>query len=366
MAEPAFFIMGVGRSGTSILQEMLDLHPKLVVSHELRVLELALIAAATFDRAGAPPDDAPAAYSRIALLCGRAFVDALGEAQLEAAKKSGGVYADKYPPYCEQIHLLDGLYPTARFVHVVRDGRDVVASSIHAFIADRGWRRSSTVPSVAQLAAGWSRQVRIAREYGARLSRERYFEVRYEDLVERKGDALAELLAFLELERDDSVSRMAARLRPGRTWRETMSAGELAEFHKITGANSLLAELGYPPNPFDAAVVGSTIEWTRDAHSPAAWADLAANARERSDERRATFASLRAIRCAEKEPREAIALLERAKSAESLFASMCLRGDESSACRGALAEWTEARGLDRDAARAVFEIGLESPNRGVS
>jgi hypothetical protein len=348
MGEPAFFVLGAGRSGTSILQEVLSLHGRLLVSHELRVLELAVLTGALFDYRGDPRIDERAPRSPEGLELGSRFVALLGEEQLRAAGKAGGVYGDKYPPYGEQIALLDRLWPRARFVHILRDGRDVVSSAIGAYVADRGWRRSPEVPAVEALASQWTRQVRTAREYASRLPRERYHELRYEELTVEPARVLAELLGFLGLEPDGAFDEMVGRMRPGKSWRETLSRAELARFESVGDAAALNRDLGYEPTPPGCGA---------DAASAAEWAERGAAALGRGDERAAVFASLRALLGPEKDLRGAHTLLAMPRRKESLFAAMHLRASEDDGAKEALAAWMTARGLDQAAARAALGPG---------
>jgi hypothetical protein len=328
MGSPAFFVMGVGRSGTSILGYALSLHPRLFVSHELRVLELALHAAALLDRDGEPLSEKPPGYSPLGLAFGAAFAEALGVAQLEHESKPGGVYADKYPPYCSQIGALKNLFPGARFVHILRDGRDVVSSAARAFVADRGWRREREIPRVAELAQHWAREVALARRHAAQLGPESYRELRYEDLLARREEVLASLLEFLGLEQGESLARMAAVLRPGPDWRSSLSPADLAEFDSVPPARALLADLGYP-----ASAPGDGIE------------------------PRGTQAELRSLRELSDGPERraaARALLAKPSEVESLFAVLHARLDETDEDRAALARWAVARGLDAPAAKGLF------------
>ncbi|MBK7641655.1 MAG: sulfotransferase [Planctomycetes bacterium] len=331
MAAPAFFVLGVGRSGTSILGYALSLHPRLFVSHELRVLELALLAAALLDRDGEPLEAQPPGYSPLSLAFASAFAEALGAAQLEHEGKPDGVYADKYPPYSSRIGALKALFPAVRFVHILRDGRDVASSAARAFVVDRGWRREREVPGMAALALHWAREVALARREARALGRARYHELRYEDLLARPEQVLGLLLDFLELPRDDSLARMCAVLRPGPDWRTTLSAAELESFDSVEPARALLAELGYP-----ASVAGE--------------ANRAVLLRE------AGLRSLRDLADGPERRAAALALLERSSSAESLFAALHARSDDSPAARAALGRWAHSRGLDSAAAHAVFEV----------
>jgi hypothetical protein len=335
MGSPAFFVLGVGRSGTSILGHALSQHPQVFVSHELRVLELALLAAALLDQHGEPLAQEPRGYSPLGLAFGAAFAESLGVAQLEHEGKPGGVYADKYPPYCAQIGALNGLFPKARFVHILRDGRDVVSSAARAFVADRGWRREREIPSVAALAEHWAREVALARRHAAQLGRSRYRELRYEELLARPEAALAPLLEFLGLEAGQALARMAAVLRPGPDWRSSLSPAQLREFDSVPAARALLAELGYP-----ASAPGDGVEAQGTQALLCALRDAAPG-----PERRAA----------------ARALLARPAQVESLFAALHAREQESAEERAALASWAQARGLDAQAARGLFGLEERAP-----
>jgi len=336
------------------------MHGRLVVSHELRVLELAVLAGALLDHDGSPQIDERAPKSVVGLALGTKFVALLGEEQLRAAGKLGGVYADKYPPYCEQIAYLDKLWPRARFVHILRDGRDVVASANQAYMTDRGWRRASETPAVALSAAHWARQVRIARAYGAKLPRDRYLEITYEDLTRDASNVLDLVLRFVGLAPDEHHAAMAKKMRPGKTWRDTLSHGELVEFEGVADARALNLELGYPPTPLqptDAGADTTTSSWTARLATPQQWVEAGNEALASGDEARAVFCWTRAIRGKPKDLRGAHGLLALPKRAESLFAAFNARTAGDAASREALAAWMTARGLDAAAARAVAGLG---------
>ncbi len=335
MGLPAFFVLGVGRSGTSILGYALSRHPRLFVSHELRVLELALLAAALVDRDGEPLVQEPAGYSPLGLAFGAAFAEALGVAQLEHERKPDGIYADKYPPYGSRIGALHSLFPDARFVHILRDGRDVAASAARAFVADRGWRREREIPRIAELAAHWAQEISRARAQARKLPAGRWHELRYEELVLRPREVLAELLRFLGIGDEGALESMAGVLRPGPDWRTTLAPEELCEFDACEPARALLAELGYPATPAGAGRAFPRLR--RELRSLCELPD--------GPERRA---------CAR-------ALLARAGEPESLLAALHAREAPADEDRAALARWTRARGLDARAARALFGAEEELP-----
>ncbi len=165
-------------------------------------------------------------------------------------------YADKTPAYVTRIARLARLFDEARFVHLIRDGRDVALSVAESF--ERGPQ------TAAQGALFWSARVRAGREQGRALGPDRYLELRYEELVAEPEATLRELCRFLELDFDASMlepERQAERIAAGypdaavhpnlaeplamrRDWRTEMSAAQRRAFELIAG--DLLDELGYP------------------------------------------------------------------------------------------------------------------------
>lgn len=140
---PAPSIVGTGRCGTTLLRLMLDAHPDLAISPETHFIPH--VAAA---RAGSPN---PAVTFIKAVVGSRTWGDlhldsqALGEAvrrlepftvgealrliyRLYAACFGKARWGDKTPIYFSQMSLIHRLLPEARFVHIIRDGRDVALS----------------------------------------------------------------------------------------------------------------------------------------------------------------------------------------------------------------------------------------------
>jgi hypothetical protein len=98
------------------------------------------------------------------------------------------------------MHLgfIDELFPDAQYVHIIRDGRDVVAS-----FRDR-WGYRSGVRAANSI---WAHYVRTARDFGRGLQPDRYHELRYEALVGETEPTVRALLAFLGEEWDPQVLR---------------------------------------------------------------------------------------------------------------------------------------------------------------
>jgi Sulfotransferase family len=161
-------------------------------------------------------------------------------------------YGDKTPIHVLHVPLLAGGFPEARFVHLIRDGRDVACSYLE---------QSFGPGSVAEAAVRWKRAIRRGRSAGRDLGPARYRELRYEELVEDPEGNLRDICGFLDLEFDPAMLRYHERDRvaserphyrnvtrpptPGlRDWRREMSPTDAATFEAIAGR--VLEEAGYP------------------------------------------------------------------------------------------------------------------------
>jgi len=284
---PVPFVVGVGRSGTTLLRLMLDAHPDLAMPPETGFIP-GLIAAAK--REGATPEslleaitshrkwgDFPISeeelldrWRSLERLRARPAVRAFYE--LYAEKQSKPRWGDKTPGYTMYMRRISRVLPEARFIHVIRDGRAVALSRMRTLAL-----RPTEMEKVARR---WRKRLGKAREQGAQL--DHYLEVRYEELVREPEPNLRRVAEFIdlpweegmlsyhrrseerlaELDRDipawgkklprSAESRMALHQQttkpPDETridrWRTELSADEVATFEREAGA--LLVELGYP------------------------------------------------------------------------------------------------------------------------
>ncbi len=283
---PAPFVVGVGRSGTTLMRMMLDSHPELAIPPETHfVPELigtcrgwrsspakALRTITESRRWGDFDLDSEELLSRFKSLepfepAGvlRAFYS------LYASSHGKPRWGDKTPVYVTKMVEISEALPEARFVHLIRDGRDVAVSRA---------RRAMSAASTPQAAARkWRDRILAARDQGARVPH--YMELRYEDLVLDTEPTLQRVCEFIELDWDpcllsyyeragqrlqevarDLPATGGKKLRPAEervaahaltkqppqadrvnAWRAQMSSDDLASFESEAGA--LLAELGY-------------------------------------------------------------------------------------------------------------------------
>jgi hypothetical protein len=296
--DPAPFVVGVGRSGTTLLRLMLDAHPALAMPPETGFVP-DLIAAAREDGAsaddlleavtshrkwgdfGIEPGELRERWAMLDPIRARSALRAFFE--LYAEKQDKPRWGDKTPGYTMHMRRIARTLPEARFVHVIRDGRAVA----HSRITSLSLRE---VP-MEQVARRWRRRVKRARSQGARL--DHYLEIRYEDLVTDTEPVLRRVCEYIELDWDpvmidyhrrseerlaeldrdipawegklprSAESRMALHTQttkppdPARIgrWRGEMSADDLAVFESIAG--ELLTELGYALQGTAATAAGA-------------------------------------------------------------------------------------------------------------
>jgi hypothetical protein len=203
MAEmpPAPFIVGAARSGTTLLRFMLDAHSQLAIPPETGFLpavahlgpdarEAFLATVIGFE---SWPDfhlDAGLLRERLAPLAPFTVPAALRVFYLLYAERFGKPrWGDKTPSYGLHAAAIGTLLPEARFVHIIRDGRDVALSVRPLWFAPG--------PTLEDAARDWAERVQTTRAECARAGHA--IEVRYEDLVTCPEPALRRVCSFLDL-----------------------------------------------------------------------------------------------------------------------------------------------------------------------
>ncbi len=279
---PYLFIVGCPRSGTTLLRRVLDAHPSIAITRETH-----WVPAIFSDKEGLSPDGFVTPELIPKLLADRRFLR-LGipsQALMKLTESPEPIHyakfvsvifdlygktqnkplvGDKTPGYVRQLSLLHNLWPTARFVHLIRDGRDTCLSAVNwKGKADSLARRFTTWcdDPVSTAAVWWKWHVQLGREAGQELGPELYYEVRYEALVNNPAKESRALCGFLDVAYTDAVLRfhegrtesesgLDAKhawlpITPGlRDWRKQMCADEVERFEAVAG--DLLEELRYP------------------------------------------------------------------------------------------------------------------------
>lgn len=268
-AEPVF-VVGMNGSGTTMLLDSLGRHPSLYAFPEETLLIPHLIE--TYGRFGdlamdgnfrrlwdevrrwtvycecnhghpPPLPDDWRTYSRDPAT----ILDAIFS--YFAAREQKTRWCEKTPQHAQHMESLAGIFPRARFIHVIRDGRDCAASF------NRRWRRTPDLTMYR-----WKNVVRDGQTQGARLGTARYLAVRYEDLTREPEPGLRSICEFLGEPFDSAIlnssepylsapvqepaNAIPGRLRPNSgNWRRRFPRATADRLERIGGA--MLAELGY-------------------------------------------------------------------------------------------------------------------------
>lgn len=288
---PAPFIVGVARSGTTLLRLMFDAHPALAIPPETYLLLPIFRAGVSGEGAELGRDEferlicefhtwPDLGISRERLREELASLEPFTARQglrtvyrLYAEERGKSRWGDKTPNYRRHLPAIAAMLPEARFLHIVRDGRDVALSLRREWFAP--------AEDMAGLARHWVEEIDATRQAMRQCVEAggHAVELRYEDLVLQPRVTLEGLCAFVELPFDPSMltyhrgaparirevgdqrlpdgrvitkeSRHARHQRVGDppdpsrlgVWRREMSADDQREFASIAGG--LLEELGY-------------------------------------------------------------------------------------------------------------------------
>lgn len=176
------FIVGAPRSGTTLFRLIIDSHPNIACgpeTHFLRALES--IVGPHWDGFKLYQPDKEYWYDKIAEF----FESFKIEYSLQKGKSR---WADKTPPYIQCMSFIDRVFPDCQFIHVIRDGRDVVASHRERW----GLRVAYRAIDV------WRNSIQTAKQFFATIPADRFHELKYEDLVRDSESVMREVFEFLD------------------------------------------------------------------------------------------------------------------------------------------------------------------------
>jgi hypothetical protein len=222
-----FFIFGHARSGTTLLMRLARLHPEVHCNYQahfftrqpllnslVNTLETEEWLSRKSNRWNQGRDLSP--------LVLRAAADFIMER--DAAKEGKRIVGDKSPSstiHGQAVRDMHSIYPDAKLVYIVRDGRDVLVSErfrnfveeskflssedkriIEALRKDQsqftnGTRSIFTENFIRRVTKGWVQNVEETEDEGRRLFGNNYFGIRYEDLLAKPFFEMTKLWRFL-------------------------------------------------------------------------------------------------------------------------------------------------------------------------
>ncbi len=188
--EMPVFVVGIPRSGTTLVQQILASHPQVVGAGELRDLELILHKPG--DIAG-PRASYPSYMSSVS----RETVYALGERYLERLRQLGGGalrVVDKMPHNYLHLGALAALFPGARVIHCRRDAMDACLS---CYCQNFRWLNYTC--SLESLGLHYRQYERLMAHWRSVLPLPVH-EVSYEELTTSPEAVIRQLVTFCGLE----------------------------------------------------------------------------------------------------------------------------------------------------------------------
>lgn len=278
-ANSPIVIGGVPRSGTTLISVMLNAHPELVCGPESGLLR-AWPDYAKFKRSTLvyfwqhlrgwvePERTLSKAFGMSTWKIRRLYRRCASPAEFvdvffsEYAGRVGCTrWTEKSPGNVKALGFLFEHFPRAKFIHMIRDGRDVCCSYLQWF--EPHYKRVNVDARFAAIT--WNEWIRYGRAYSDFPN---YIEVRYEELTAEPERVLRELFEKLELRWEPAVldyhkgdlrnrpglgvGRSAGIKKPVYTtaqgrWRRDLKYEDRVTFERISG--SLLRELGMADSP---------------------------------------------------------------------------------------------------------------------
>jgi hypothetical protein len=270
------FIVGAGRSGTTLLQLMINAHPHIAICGEIHYFDQVLeiknhvpsletlkdldtffsLLRTTHDLQHFPEAELifRTVKQRLAQEHNRTYERFYRYVLEEYAKINGAKrYGEKTPSNVRYLKQLIQIFPNAQIIHIVRDPRAVVASRLKM-----PWTADDVVINILK----WKVDILYGKEFPKDIAS--YLELRYEDLVSNPEHQLNRICEFVGEEYDSRMMEYyktskkhikaepwkEGTYRPVNTiavekWRRELSAAQLYIVQKIVG--SLMEQFGYKP-----------------------------------------------------------------------------------------------------------------------
>jgi hypothetical protein len=201
------YIIGSPKSGTTWLQAMVAAHPKVATTVELTLFNRYIHPwLDAWDLESKNIEEGRWSQGLPYIMTRKEFYGLMREFIARSYQKvlelnpHASHILDKHPQYAFHVDEINLFIPRSRFIHVIRDGRDVAVSMVSAR-KHIGYGTGNIKDS----AEAWKCHVLEART--ASKFKGRYMEVRYEDLLENGSDVLSRVFQFCNLDITDSKTR---------------------------------------------------------------------------------------------------------------------------------------------------------------
>lgn len=265
---PKFFIFGHARSGTTLLARLIRLHPEVHCNWQAHFFTreptlYSLVSRPEIREWLQRKSNRWNQGEDLSPLVIRVVADFIMEREARARGKT--IVGDKSPNSLmdgKAVKLLHGVYPDAKLLYIVRDGRDTILShrfqsfiDFPEFLRDidlqirddfthnpepffEGKRSLFTEDKLRKDAQDWVRNVKETNQFGEELYGDRFLTLRYEDLISDPVRFLDEIWAFLQvkdhsLPLDAEIKKEMAR-NPDAAWQKTQNQEMISNLKKGT------------------------------------------------------------------------------------------------------------------------------------
>ena len=241
------FLVGASRSGTTILQSLLAAHPSIISFPETKFFQYLL----------SPSENAISLEEGLK----KFFIDYIKEprflsyfnpnqSELEksntlitvldtlATEKNKDIWLEKTPQHIYYIDYLEKLLPDALFIHILRNGMDVIASTYEATRQNSGPDAWSAEWSIDFCIQRWQEAISISYQYA---DKNNHILVKYEEFVEDPRLTLSNICEFAQIEFDNSMlvryKETSQKLSLGEPWHKGIERNiERSNSHKYYSA----------------------------------------------------------------------------------------------------------------------------------
>ncbi len=212
------FVLGNPRSGTTMLRLMLSCHPNIGIPpeggfivqlgwlYDNKKLDKATIDAFVSDFFEMETSQDWKLFEKNLIHAFEKrevanYTDMIDEIYREYFRKAcpdKKIWGDKTTWYSDYLEQINSYFPSAKYIHIVRDGRSVASSYKNV---------PHLTSNIMQIALEWTWSLNKIHKFGKNIGAERFIQIKYEDLVVNPSQVLKDICTFLgENYHDDMVS----------------------------------------------------------------------------------------------------------------------------------------------------------------
>ena len=104
------------------------------------------------------------------------------------------IWGDKTPMNTLYLDWIGTVFPRSKFIHIIRDGRDVASSYL----------KMERYDTILEAANRWINSIESAQSFGSKI-KENYIEIRYEELVTKPEEVIKDTCDFLDIDYDSKM-----------------------------------------------------------------------------------------------------------------------------------------------------------------